>query len=382
MNREEWDARLLAFWQNEPLDEKEREEIRHRLQESEQHRCYYRQLQKSYLRQRWIMREPLIRRKEERRYRLVARRRRIVRRWTVAAASVCLLIAIGIGIYDRVQPGQVMPMAVNAQIEPGCAKAKLYLSSGEEVVLSKEPQSLTERHTFIDVDGEGAVAYRKGGESSPEAGVYNRLVVERGGEYKLILSDGSEVWVNSATVLEYPVVFSGNRRIVKLNGEAYFKVQADSLRPFIVVVAGGMEVCALGTVFNVNAYAERFVESVLVKGKISVGKEDRRVTLRPAQLAVYDRETGQTDVKDVDIRKYVDWKSGEFIFSDDCLEEIMKKITLWYDCEVVFTDQSLKDMRLSGNMRRYDSVEKILHYLEITTGAKFAVKGRTIFVGK
>ena len=382
MNREEWDARLLAFWQNEPLDEKEREEIRHWLQESEQHRCYYRQLQKSYLRQRWIMREPLIRRKEERRYRLVARRRRIVRRWTVAAASVCLLIAIGIGIYDRVQPGQVMPMAVNAQIEPGCAKAKLYLSSGEEVVLSKEPQSLTERHTFIDVDGEGAVAYRKGGESSPEAGVYNRLVVERGGEYKLILSDGSEVWVNSATVLEYPVVFSGNRRIVKLNGEAYFKVQADSLRPFIVVVAGGMEVCALGTVFNVNAYAERFVESVLVKGKISVGKEDRRVTLRPAQLAVYDRETGQTDVKDVDIRKYVDWKSGEFIFSDDCLEEIMKKITLWYDCEVVFTDQSLKDMRLSGNMRRYDSVEKILDYLEITTGAKFAVKGRTIFVGK
>ena len=382
MNREEWDARLLAFWQNEPLDEKEREEIRHWLQESEQHRCYYRQLQKSYLRQRWIMREPLIRRKEERRYRLVARRRRIVRRWTVAAASVCLLIAIGIGIYDRVQPGQVMPMAVNAQIEPGCAKAKLYLSSGEEVVLSKEPQSLTERHTFIDVDGEGAVAYRKGGESSPEAGVYNRLVVERGGEYKLILSDGSEVWVNSATVLEYPVVFSGNRRIVKLNGEAYFKVQADSLRPFIVVVAGGMEVCALGTVFNVNAYAERSVESVLVKGKISVGKEDRRVTLRPAQLAVYDRETGQTDVKDVDIRKYVDWKSGEFIFSDDCLEEIMKKITLWYDCEVVFTDQSLKDMRLSGNMRRYDSVEKILHYLEITTGAKFAVKGRTIFVGK
>ena len=382
MNREEWDARLLAFWQNEPLDEKEREEIRHWLQESEQHRCYYRQLQKSYLRQRWIMREPLIRRKEERRYRLVARRRRIVRRWTVAAASVCLLIAIGIGIYDRVQPGQVMPMAVTAQIEPGCAKAKLYLSSGEEVVLSKEPQSLTERHTFIDVDGEGAVAYRKGGESSPEAGVYNRLVVERGGEYKLILSDGSEVWVNSATVLEYPVVFSGNRRIVKLNGEAYFKVQADSLRPFIVVVAGGMEVCALGTVFNVNAYAERFVESVLVKGKISVGKEDRRVTLRPAQLAVYDRETGQTDVKDVDIRKYVDWKSGEFIFSDDCLEEIMKKITLWYDCEVVFTDQSLKDMRLSGNMRRYDSVEKFLHYLEITTGAKFVVKGRTIFVGK
>lgn len=382
MNPEEWDARLLAFWQNEPLDEKEREEIRHWLQESEQHRCYYRQLQKSYLRQRWIMREPLIRRKEERRYRLVARRRRIVRRWTVAAASVCLLIAIGIGIYDRVQPGQVMPMAVNAQIEPGCAKAKLYLSSGEEVVLSKEPQSLTERHTFIDVDGEGAVAYRKGGESSPEAGVYNRLVVERGGEYKLILSDGSEVWVNSATVLEYPVVFSGNRRIVKLNGEAYFKVQADSLRPFIVVVAGGMEVCALGTVFNVNTYAERFVESVLVKGKISVGKEDRRVTLWPAQLAVYDRETGQTDVKDVDIRKYVDWKSGEFIFSDDCLEEIMKKITLWYDCEVVFTDQSLKDMRLSGNMRRYDSVEKILHYLEITTGAKFAVKGRTIFVGK
>lgn len=382
MNREEWDARLLAFWQHEPLDDKEREEILHWLQESEPHRNYYRQLQQSYLRQRWVMREPLIRRKEERRYRLVARRRRMLWRWTVAAASVCLLMAVGIGIYDRVQPGQVVPVAVNTEIEPGSAKAKLYLSSGEEVVLSKEPLSLTERHTFIDVDGEGAVAYRKGTEPSPEQGIYNRLVVERGGEYKIILSDGSEVWVNSGTVLEYPVVFSGNRRMVKLKGEAYFKVQADSSRPFIVVVADGMEVSAFGTEFNVNTYAERFVESVLVEGKISVGKEEGRVTLRPAQLAVYDRETGRMEVKDVDVRKYIDWKSGEFIFSDDCLEEVMKKITLWYDCEVVFTDRSLKDMRLSGNMRRYDSVEKFLHYLEITTGAKFVVKGRTIFVEK
>lgn len=380
MNREEWDARLLAFWQKEPLDEKEREEILHWLQESESHRCHYRQLQKSYLRQRWIMREPLIRRKEERRYRLVARRRRILRRWTVAAASVCLLLAIGTGIYYKVQSGQVVPVAVNTEIEPGSAKAKLYLSSGEEVVLSKEPLSLTERHTLINVDGEGAIAYRRGGGQSPEQGLYNRLVVERGGEYKLILSDGSEVWVNSGTILEYPVVFSGDRRIVKLKGEAYFKVQADSLRPFIVGIADGLEVSALGTEFNVNAYAERFVESVLVKGKISVGKAEERVILHPDQLAVYDRETGQMEVKEVDVRKYIDWKSGDFIFSDDRLEEVMKKITLWYDCEVVFRDPGLKDMRLSGNMRRYDSVEKFLHYLEITTGARFVVKGRTIFV--
>ncbi len=378
MNREELDSWLLAYWQGEIPEEKERKAVADWLRESEEHRCYYRRLQRDYRLQRWVMRESLIRRKEERRYRIVARRHRLVWRWTVAAASVCLLLAAGIGIY-RVQPERPVPVAENTGTVTEKAKAKLYLSSGEEILLGKEMHSITERQTVIDVNGEGALTYRQGEEPAREKEVCNRLVVERDGEYKLTLSDGSEVWVNSATELEYPVQFSGDRRVVRLKGEAYFKVQADSLRPF-VVVADGVEVCALGTEFDVNSYAERFVKSVLVKGKISVGTAEKRVLLRPDHLAVYDRRTGQTEVTRVDVRKYIDWKSGDFIFSGDRLEDVMEKIALWYDCEVVFMDPGLKNMLLSGNMRRYESLEKFLHYVEMTAEIRGEIKDRTIFI--
>lgn len=379
MNQEELDNCLLAFWQGETLEEKERKAVADWLQESEEHRCYYRRLQRDYRLQRWVMRESLIRRKEERRYRIAARRHRPLWRWTVAAASVCLLLAAGITMYYRGQPERPVPVAVNTGTAAEKAKVKLYLSSGEEVLLGKERHSITERQTVIDVHGEGALTYRQGEEPLREKELCNRLVVERGGEYKLTLSDGSEVWVNSATELEYPVQFSGDRRVVRLKGEAYFKVQADSLRPF-VVVADGVEVSALGTEFDVNSYAERFVKSVLVKGKISVGTTEKRVLLRPDHLAVYDRRTGRTEITRVDVRKYTDWRTGDFIFSDDRLEEVMEKIALWYDCEVVFMDPELKNILLSGNMRRYESLEKFLHYVEITAGIRSEIKDRTIFI--
>lgn len=379
MNREELDSRLLAYWQRESLAETEKQEIEQWLQESEEHRCYYRQLQKAFLRQRWVMRESLIRRKSERRYRKVVRRRQLWRRYMVAAASVCLLLLVGTWFSHRKADKELLPLAKQESILPGSAKAKLYLSSGEEVLLNEEAQSIAEQQVMIDVEQNGVLAYKGEEPELQKNTIYNRLVVERGGEYKLILSDGSEVWINSATEMEYPVCFAEDRRVVNLRGEAYFKVQADSTRPFVVMV-NGIEVSALGTEFNVNSYAEQQVKSVLVKGKITVGKADRPVVLQPSQLAVYDCVTGKTTVETVDVRKYIDWKEGNFIFSEDRLEEVMEKISLWYDCDVLFVDRGLKDMRLSGNMQRYEQVEKFLHYLEITTGARFEIQGKTILV--
>lgn len=369
------DICLLALWQGEPLEAGEEEAVRQWLQESDEHRLYYSRLKRDYLRQRWAMREGLIRRKPERRYRTFARRRRMMRRWMTVAASVSLLLVTGLSLYlwQTVQTGG------NDDIVPGSARAKLYLSSGEEIVLSDVSRSIDEGNARIDVSDYGTLTYEERSVEKSEENTVNRLVVERGGEYKLLLSDGSEVWVNSASELEYPVRFSGQRRVVRLKGEAYFKVHADASRPF-VVIANGVEVSALGTEFNVNTYTERFVKSVLVRGKICVGKEESQVVLNPDQLAVYDRQTGRTEVKNVDVRKYIDWKSGDFIFSDDRLEEVMEKIALWYDCRVVFADEALKDMLMSGNMRRYESVERFLYYLKITTGARYEIKDRTIFI--
>ena len=212
--------------------------------------------------------------------------------------------------------------------------------------------------------------------------MYNRLTVERGGEYKIELADGSVVWVNSDSELEYPVRFSGNRRVVELKGEAYFAVHSDTARPF-VVVANGVEVEAVGTEFCVNSRVRNRVTSVLVEGRILVGKQAEKLALQPNQLAVYDCVSEQVvEVRTVDVRKYVDWKTGDFIFSDDRLEEVMEKLALWYNCDVVFEDEALKEVRLSGNMKRYDKIEKFLRFLHLSTGTRFEVKGSTVYVYK
>lgn len=381
MDREKLDILLLDFWQGESLSDEEKQEIRLWLDEDEANRRYYKRLVRDYLRQRWTMRTGLIRRKEERRYRRVAKRKILFRRVATVAAAVCFLLVSGVCYNYWMRERKTVKLLTEGKIEPGVPCAQLMLSSGKIVALGKEKKAIRERQEVaIFVNEEGSIAYQdsltgaKGQE--PE---YNKLVVNRGGEFNIVLSDSSVIWVNSATELEYPIRFVGNERVVKLRGEAYFKVKADSLHPFIVDV-DGLEIRALGTEFNVNTRKKDKVESVLVKGEVDVRKGNCGAGLHPNQLAIYDLQTNRIVVADVDVRKYIAWKDGDFVFSDDRLEDVMDKISLWYDCHVFYVDPSLKDVRLSGDMKRYGKIEELLHFLKLSTGANFEVKGKTIFI--
>ena len=381
MNREEWDIRLLEYWQGKSLSPEEIRAVENWLGEKVENRRYYEDLQRSFLRQRWVMRERLVSRKGERRFRQVARKRTMFRRAVAVAACVSVFVLAGIGYYWRGEEMKDVQLVENGAIHHVSSKACLYLSTGDMVELGKERKSLQERQSVaINVEQEGMVAYRDS-MTTREVGdmVYNKLVVNRGGEYRIVLADGSEVWVNSESELVYPVRFAGEKRVVQLKGEAYFKVQADADHPFIVE-ANGVDVVAVGTEFNVNSRKEKVVESVLVKGRVEVENGIRQVMLNPNQLAVCDVETNGIMVKEVDVRKYIDWKNGDFVFSDDRLEDVMNKLALWYDCDVVYSDESLKGIRLSGDMKRYGEVEEFLHFLEISTGARFNVKNKTIVV--
>lgn len=381
MDREKLDILLLDFWQGESLSDEEKQEIRLWLDEDEVNRRYYKRLVRDYLRQRWTMRTGLIRRKEERRYRRVAKRKILFRRVATVAAAVCFLLVSGVCYNYWMRERKTVKLLTEGKIEPGVPCAQLMLSSGKIVALGKEKKAIRERQEVaIFVNEEGSIAYQdsltgaKGQE--PE---YNKLVVNRGGEFNIVLSDSSVIWVNSATELEYPIRFVGNERVVKLRGEAYFKVKADSLHPFIVDV-DGLEIRALGTEFNVNTRKKDKVESVLVKGEVDVRKGNCGAELHPNQLAIYDLQVNRIVVADVDVRKYIAWKDGDFVFSDDRLEDVMDKISLWYDCHVFYIDPSLKDVRLSGDMKRYGKIEELLHFLKLSTGANFEVKGKTIFI--
>ncbi len=379
-NREKIDGWLLALCAGEALGEEEQRLVDAWLAEGEENRLYYERLQIDFLRFRWVLRESLIAHRDAPRYRLLAARKRRIRRLCAAAAVVCLLVGTGVLWQGReTERNTVGEMA--GVIVPGQSKAKLYLSSGEEVLLGNNKEVFIDREVVrISMDGEGTLAYRDTAQLSEI--VYNRLTVERGGEYKIELADGSVVWVNSDSELEYPVRFSGNRRVVELKGEAYFAVHSDTARPF-VVVANEVEVEAVGTEFCVNSRVRNRVTSVLVEGRILVGKQAEKLALQPNQLAVYDCVSEQVvEVRTVDVRKYVDWKTGDFIFSDDRLEEVMEKLALWYDCDVVFADEALKEVRLSGNMKRYDKIEKFLRFLRLSTGTRFEIKGNTVYVYK
>ena len=381
MNQEERDIRLLEYWQGESLSSEEVREVESWLGEKEENRRYFEDLQREFLRQRWVMRERLVSRKGERRFRQMARKRAMFRRAVAVAACVSVLLLAGGGYYWWTGEVRNMPLAESGVIHHGSSKARLFLSTGDVVELGKERKSLREQQAVaIDVDQEGTVAYRDS-VTAEETGdvVYNKLVVNRGGEYRIVLADGSEVWVNSESELVYPVRFVGKKRVVRLKGEAYFKVQADADHPF-VVEANGVEVAAVGTEFNVNSRKEKVVESVLVKGRVGVENGTSQVMLKPNQLAVCDVETSGIVVKEVDIRKYIDWTNGDFVFSDDRLEDVMNKLVLWYDCDVVYADEELKEIRLSGDMKRYGEVEEFLHFLKISTGAHFSVKNKTIVV--
>ena len=210
---------------------------------------------------------------------------------------------------------------------------------------------------------------------------YNILRVPRGGEYSVVLGDGTSVCLNSESELRYPVQFDRGERRVFLRGEGYFEVAKDVKRPFFVN-ADKLKIRVYGTSFNVNTYNLANVETVLVEGKIGIQEtnSDVEYSVMPGQLALYNREKGTMEIRDVDVRPYVAWKEHEFMFDNESLEEIMNTLSLWYDVDVFFQTASLKQLHFTGHLGRYEEVSHILDAISGVTQVKFSVKGRTIIV--
>lgn len=210
---------------------------------------------------------------------------------------------------------------------------------------------------------------------------YNKVTVPYGGTYSLVLPDGSKLYLNSGTVLEFPSRFSGSERRVKVKGEVYCEVARNENKPFVLEVAG-MCVKVLGTVFNVKAYAdEQEVYTTLVSGSVCVenGRNLQRKLL-PGELATYARETGQLVVEQTDVYEQTAWKDGMFYFKQLPLEKILKIISRWYNLEVFYANSRVKEVVFNGKMPMYSSVEDILKKFEYADEVRFDLKGKTLTV--
>ncbi len=373
------DERLLRYLLEE-METSEREEVEAWMEENDQNRNYFRDFQKTHLELLWSV-QARETRTDFNTFRRKLRKPLSVKLWYRVAAVVVLMVSIG-GWFVWSESSKNEWLSRNEMIQPGKVQAKLYLSSGAAVEIGGEARDLKEQDgTSIKVSETGKLSYEKESANGSSKVVMNRVEVPRGGEFSLVLEDGTQVWLNAESELRYPIHFRGEERVVYLKGEAYFNVVKNSDAAFLVQV-DEFTVKVYGTEFNVNAYEADRVETVLTQGSVSMRCGDEEVMLKPNQKGAYFKSDGTMRVEDVNVLSYVAWKNGDFIFKDESLESIMNKLARWYDLDVFYQNKELKEIRLSGNLKRYKDVQDLFNAFEKISEARIKVDGRTVVVSK
>lgn len=314
--------------------------------------------------------------------------------WYRLAAAAVVFLIMGTVIYFY-NAGTVRifedDLANARNIVAGKNTAVLTLANGRQIDLSDalNGQLAEESGISINKTSDGELVYEVNGKTGTAGDDehLNTINTPKGGQYKVVLPDGSKVWLNAASSISFPSVFVNlSHRKVRLKGEAYFEVAKDKTHP-LVVQTEQQEVEVLGTHFNVNAYGEEgrtkttLLEGsvqVTVKGTAEAGKDHgAALILKPGQQSVL--RNGPLTVTQADTEEAVAWKNGYFKFNSEPLPSIMHQLSRWYDVEVVYESEINKD-RFGGTISRYKNVGEVLEMLESTKLVKFKVEGRKIIV--
>lgn len=310
-------------------------------------------------------------------------RRKRLYLWGMRVASM-IVVLIGIIFVWQIQQKsteEFVPVASVLQAESGSPKAIWVMNTGEAIVLKKGETRRVANIFGVEViqDSTGGVRFEDRGEMDEEIGK-STIVVPEKGEYFVVLSDGTKVWINSGSELEFPNRFCGDIREVKLKGEAYFEVASNPQKPFYVL-AGETKVRVLGTAFNVLAYQDDLqTEVALLRGKVSFDVADKAYVLTPGEIATLDRESGKTIIRKGDVAAIVDWKAGRFNFEDMPLEKLTVKLSRWYGVTFIFDDDEAKKLRFSGAVTKYRTLDYMLGMIEKTTDVSFELKEDKVVV--
>jgi ferric-dicitrate binding protein FerR (iron transport regulator) len=356
--------------------------------------------------------------------------------WPRIAAAASIILMLGAGgyfYYQRHAIKQEQNQIAKNDIAPGQNKATLTLSNGRKIVLSSAVKGALAEEGGVSITKtkDGQIIY-KVEDNTDEAGKLNTLTTARGETYQVELPDGSKVWLNAYSSIKYPASFARlAERKIELTGEAYFEVVHNTKQPFRVAT-NGQVVEDIGTHFNINSYTdENATRTTLVEGSISISanpalsamgrterlraqrgqknngnfeldaegrevkgdpstrsglhpslpgreRETRDVILKPGQQSVLSAK--DFSIRDVDTDEAIAWKNGYFQFSQEPLQSIMRKVSRWYNVDIAFDSESLKQMTFSGTISRLDKVSKVLHRLELTKEVQFKIVQNTIMV--
>ena len=300
-------------------------------------------------------------------------------------AAILTLPLVAAGIFLLQKNDRQAIVSISEVIKPGEHKAVLITGGGERITLSDSTLSpIQEQNGMIVNVMNNKVFYTLPEDSlcTQESPIFNTLQIPRGGEYFLTLADGTEVWLNAETEIRYPVQFTGDKRIVYLDGEAYFTVAPDKKKPF-TVVSTHASVSVLGTQFNFRAYPdEQDVQTTLVSGSVIMQSEKykQQIKLVPGEQGVLEKRSANLTKQEVNTYLYTAWKDGRFAFRDARLEDLFNILARWYDLSVFYQSPEAKDIRFTGDLNKTDDFKSILKIIEQNERVTFTVNQRTVFI--
>lgn len=304
------------------------------------------------------------------------------RRTYIAAAAVLLL---GLGFFGwwtlrHSDTGHnIVKVKDQPDILPGRQGAVLTLADGKQLLLDSLGKGVIANQQGASIKlEEGGLAY----DSKDAATVqYNTMTTPRGRQFKLVLPDGTQVWLNAASSITYPTLFTGKERRVEITGEAYLEVAKNKAMPFHVIANKQTDIEVLGTHFNVNAYNdEPLLQTTLLEGRVKVTKENQSALLQPAQQALISNQqaiAGRSSAIAVNTlsaektAQVIAWKNGVFNFEDQKLEQVLKQVARWYDIEIIYS-KGIPDIEFFGETGRDVNLSQILHFLE-KSGVQFTI---------
>ncbi|WP_339070955.1 FecR domain-containing protein [Chitinophaga sp. 212800008-4] len=300
--------------------------------------------------------------------------RKLLKRLTVAAAAVFFIGAGAWYWHDHVRR-DARPVAV--VIKPGGSNASLTLADGSVIPLDSAGNRRVQQGSTTIQQMNGRLQYTVNSSSTHVE--INTLRTPKGGQFQVVLPDGTNVWLNAASSLQYPVVFNGPERMVTLTGQAYFEVAHHAGQPFKVKV-NNMVVEALGTGFDIMAYTdEATINTTLVEGAVKVSAGSENVLLKPGQQALLNGRQDAFTVKPADINKVLAWKSGLFVFNNTDLASILREVGRWYDVEIV-NENNDNSKLYGGSISRKKDLRSVLRLLEADGTHHFKISGRKVIL--
>ena len=313
---------------------------------------------------------------------VVSFRKYLTRGLKIAAVFLGLFVISSVLFY-YLNDGQNQPSIADS-IHPGSLQATLVLSDGEQIDLAKmSTESPIEKDGMQIVNNNESIEYiSTPGQKEQAEPKINTLIVPKGGEWHLVLEDGTKVWINADSKLTYPSKFNKRERIVQLEGEAYFEVAHDKEWPFMVKTTI-TETKVLGTSFNIKAYKnEDKVETTLIEGKVALNQSvgNSSILMDPGHQAIVSVKGGEVIYKKVDTAIFTSWKDKQFEFEEETLESILKSLERWYNVDIEFSDDDIKQLRFSARLQRYDSIQGLLNRIEQTNKVHFSYRPDKILV--